>query len=103
MKVGVHGGAGQLSSAGNYFDLVLYIKVNFSALYTSSGSAVGFPSLTSFRYGKILIDTCSAFKNAEHELSERVLRIESCWRRTSLQLDFLGQVWDDLDQEHQDI
>jgi hypothetical protein len=24
MKVGVHGGAGQLSSAGNYFDLVLY-------------------------------------------------------------------------------
>jgi hypothetical protein len=64
---------------------------------------MGFTSLTSFRYGKILIDTCSTFKNADRELSERVLRIESCWKRTSLQLDFLGQVWDDLDKEHQDI
>jgi hypothetical protein len=72
-------------------------------LFSGSGSAACFTSLTIFRYGKILIGTCSAFKNAEGELSERVVRIESCWKRTSLQLDFLRHVWDDLDEEHQDI
>ncbi|KAH0559348.1 hypothetical protein GP486_004136 [Trichoglossum hirsutum] len=60
-------------------------------------------SLIPKRYGKCLIDTCSAFKNADNEISERILRIESCWKRTSLQLDFLGRVWEDLDVDHQDI
>ncbi|KAL9084941.1 MAG: hypothetical protein Q9165_007807 [Trypethelium subeluteriae] len=55
------------------------------------------------RYGKILVETCRAFKHAEKEICERALHIESCWKRTSLQLDFLGRVWNELDQEHQSI
>ncbi|KAL9078816.1 MAG: hypothetical protein Q9157_002257 [Trypethelium eluteriae] len=55
------------------------------------------------RYGKLLIETCRAFKHAEEEIRERALHIESCWKRTSLQLDFLCRVWGELDQEHQSI
>jgi hypothetical protein len=55
------------------------------------------------RYGKILIDTCASFKNAEAEVDERVLSVKSYWKRTSTQLDFLKQIWMTLDEEHQNI
>ncbi|PQE28607.1 Het-s domain protein [Rutstroemia sp. NJR-2017a WRK4] len=56
-----------------------------------------------FKYGKILIDTCASFKNAEAEVDERVLSVKSYWKRTSTQLDFLKQIWMTLDEEHQSI
>ncbi|KAI9690151.1 MAG: hypothetical protein M1822_009112 [Bathelium mastoideum] len=55
------------------------------------------------KYGKALIETCHAFRHAEKEIFERTLRIESCWNRTSLQLDFLARIWGELDQEHQNV
>ena len=46
---------------------------------------------------------CASVKGAESEIAERVLCIESHWKRTSLQLDFLQRVWKSLDAEHQTI
>ena len=59
--------------------------------------------LTRSRYGRILIKTCATFKGAEAEISERVLCIESHWKRTAIQLDFIKQIWKTLDEEHQII
>ncbi|MCJ1328273.1 hypothetical protein MMC10_004949 [Thelotrema lepadinum] len=56
-----------------------------------------------FKYGKILLDTCAVFKNADAQVNERVLRIQSYWKRTSVQLEFLQRVWKSLDNEHQEI
>ena len=56
-----------------------------------------------FRYGKILVDHYATFKDAGTEIIERVLHVESCWKRTSMQIDFLRQVWSTLDEEHQNI
>ena len=46
---------------------------------------------------------CASIKGAESEIAERILCIESHWKRTSLQLDFLRRVWQSLDKEHQTI
>ena len=46
---------------------------------------------------------CASVKGAASEIAERVLCIESHWKRTSLQLDFLRCVWQSLDEEHQSI
>jgi hypothetical protein len=55
------------------------------------------------RYGKILIETCASFKGAETEIDERVLCVKSHWKRTSMQLDFIKQIWETLDEEFQNI
>lgn len=49
------------------------------------------------------MDQYATFKGAETEINERVLRIESNWKRTTMQLNFLQQVWETLDEEHQSI
>lgn len=59
--------------------------------------------LTQSRYGKILVETCATFKGAEAEINERVLCVESHWKRTIIQLDFMKRIWKDLDEEHQAI
>lgn len=58
---------------------------------------------TQTRYGGILVKTCAAFRCAEAEINERVLYIESCWKRTTTQIEFIKRVWEDLDDEHQQI
>jgi hypothetical protein len=55
------------------------------------------------RYGKILVEQYAMFKNAADEINERVLWIESIWKRTTIQLAFLQKVCETLDEEHQDI
>jgi hypothetical protein len=55
------------------------------------------------RYGKILVEKYAAFKDAADEINERVLWVESIWKRTTIQLDFLRKVCETLDEEHQDI
>ncbi|KAL8993904.1 MAG: hypothetical protein Q9169_005995 [Polycauliona sp. 2 TL-2023] len=56
-----------------------------------------------FKYGKILVKTCEAFKGAEAEINERVLCIENHWKRTTMQLEVIRQIWGSLDEEHQSI
>ena len=65
-------------------------------------------SLTAFRfvelrgrYGKILEQMCASFKDAEEEISERVLCIEQHWNRTAIQLEFLRPVWSEMGENHQ--
>ena len=58
---------------------------------------------TRSRYGRILVQTCAAFKAAEAEINERVLCVESHWKRTIMQLDFIQRIWKCLDEEHQNI
>ncbi|KAF2495492.1 hypothetical protein BU16DRAFT_561777 [Lophium mytilinum] len=53
--------------------------------------------------GSKFVATCSAFKNAEREILERVLRINNRWYRTKSQLAFLSRVWSTLDREHQEL
>lgn len=55
------------------------------------------------RYGKILVKICATFKDAEAEISERVLCVESHWKRTTMQLDLIKRIWETLDEEHQSI
>ncbi|KAK3112369.1 hypothetical protein LTR53_011434 [Teratosphaeriaceae sp. CCFEE 6253] len=56
-----------------------------------------------FKYGQELIDACGAYKHADTKVSERALRIESSWYRTSVQLNFIRQIHADLDDELQDL
>ncbi|KAL8669335.1 MAG: hypothetical protein Q9168_006071 [Polycauliona sp. 1 TL-2023] len=56
-----------------------------------------------FKYGKILVKTCGAFKGAEAEINERVLCIENHWKRTTMQLEVILPIWKSLDEEHQRI
>jgi hypothetical protein len=55
------------------------------------------------RYGKTLVEQYATFKDAADEINERVLCVESIWKRTTMQLDFLRKVCETLDEEHQDI
>jgi hypothetical protein len=55
------------------------------------------------RHGNNLVHMCASVKGAESEITERVLCIETNWKRTSLQLDILRRVWQSLDEEHQTI
>ena len=51
------------------------------------------------RRGRQLIRLCKSVKNAEAELGERITIIDSHWTRTSIQLDFLKRVWNELNKE----
>ena len=53
------------------------------------------------RYGKTLVETCAIFKSAEAKINERVLGVQSHFKRTSLQLPIIKQIWQGLDEEHQ--
>ncbi|KAL9622127.1 MAG: hypothetical protein Q9160_003470 [Pyrenula sp. 1 TL-2023] len=55
------------------------------------------------KYGRILVDTCAAIKNATRDIQERLLRIENSWNRIKIQINFLNKVWADLDDEHQHL
>ena len=55
------------------------------------------------RHGNHLVDMCASAKAAESEIAERVLHIESYWKRTRVQLDFLRGVWETLDEEYRTI
>lgn len=70
-----------------------------------AGLALGVVALTDlcFKYGKLLVETCATLKGAENEINERVLCVESHWKRTAIQLDFIKRIWKSLDEEHQII
>ncbi|KAK3361701.1 hypothetical protein B0T24DRAFT_691680 [Lasiosphaeria ovina] len=56
-----------------------------------------------FKYGKELRDVCSAFKHADAQISERVLRLDNGWLRITHQLNFLRRVSDMMDDEHRQV
>ena len=53
------------------------------------------------RYGNTLVQICATFKNAETEIKERVVRVEACWLRIGMQLDFVRRIAQILDEHHQ--
>jgi hypothetical protein len=55
------------------------------------------------RYGERLLKLCAAFRGAEEELTERILRIETGWLRISKQLEFMQRVEGLMDRYHRDI
>lgn len=55
------------------------------------------------RYGEKLMKLCSAFKGAEEEINERILRLEAGWLKTSKQLEFMKQIEDVMDKYHRSI
>ena len=60
-------------------------------------------ALTKVRWGKILIDACNSFRNAESELNERVLRVEARWIQVEAQVILVKQLAPILEDEHQNI
>ncbi|KAI1752060.1 hypothetical protein F4782DRAFT_540595 [Xylaria castorea] len=56
-----------------------------------------------FKYGKRLLDLCAAFRGAEQELIERIVRIETGWLRIAKQLEFMQRVEGLMDTYHRNI
>ncbi|ETS76169.1 hypothetical protein PFICI_11556 [Pestalotiopsis fici W106-1] len=44
------------------------------------------------KYGSKLMKLCAAFRGANNEITERILRLETGWFKTELQLDFMRRV-----------
>ncbi|KAI1736139.1 hypothetical protein F4680DRAFT_433538 [Xylaria scruposa] len=55
------------------------------------------------RHGQRLLKLCEAFKRAEDELTERILRVEAGWLRTVKQLEFMQRVAGSMDEYHKQI
>ncbi|OKL64437.1 hypothetical protein UA08_00880 [Talaromyces atroroseus] len=56
-----------------------------------------------FKYGSILVELCSAFKNATSKIIEGVLRLKNYWIRAEVQLKVVESIAHTLDDEHQKI
>jgi len=54
-----------------------------------------------FRFGNILLQKLAAYRAAEEEVMQKLLCIELQWKKTSMQLEFIRSVWQELDVEHQ--
>ncbi|RWA09192.1 hypothetical protein EKO27_g5901 [Xylaria grammica] len=55
------------------------------------------------RHGQRLMKLCEAFKHAEGELTERILRVEAGWLSTVKQLEFMQMVGGSMDEYHKQI
>ncbi|KAI3342345.1 hypothetical protein F4824DRAFT_198230 [Ustulina deusta] len=56
-----------------------------------------------FKYGERLLKLCAAFRGAEEELTERILRIKTGWLKIAKQLEFMQRVERLMDKYHHDI
>ncbi|KAJ5746946.1 uncharacterized protein N7511_008642 [Penicillium nucicola] len=56
-----------------------------------------------FKYGKQLLEKYESYKAAEKEVSERAVILAARWKRISLQLEILKQIWSTLDHDHQSL
>lgn len=52
----------------------------------------------SCRFGNELVESCRVYAAADSKLSEKALRVESCWHRASIQLDFIRSIHGELDE-----
>ncbi|GAP92115.1 putative podospora anserina S mat+ genomic DNA chromosome supercontig 6 [Rosellinia necatrix] len=56
-----------------------------------------------FKYGEKLMKLCAAFRDADGEVAERVLRVHAGWLKTAEQLKFMQHVEWLMDAGHRDI
>ncbi|KAH8693007.1 hypothetical protein BGW36DRAFT_410172, partial [Talaromyces proteolyticus] len=56
-----------------------------------------------FKYGSMLVELCSAFKNATSKIIELVLRLKNYWIRAQVQLKIVKSIAHTLDDEHRKI
>jgi hypothetical protein len=53
-----------------------------------------------YEYGKALVKTCQAFRAAESELGQGLIRVEQCWLRIEMQLVVLHSLAPELDERY---
>ncbi|KAL6894962.1 hypothetical protein GGI43DRAFT_411547 [Trichoderma evansii] len=58
---------------------------------------------TAYHWGAELVELCKAFANAEARLHESVVRVEACWLKIQLQLEFIRRLEPQLDEWHKNI
>lgn len=58
---------------------------------------------TAYHWGSELVEICKAFANAEARLRESVVRVEACWLKIQLQLEFIRRLEPQLDEWHKSI
>ncbi|KAM0449150.1 hypothetical protein ACHAO4_007812 [Trichoderma viride] len=58
---------------------------------------------TAYHWGTDLVALCKAFANAETRLRESVVRVEACWLKIQLQLEFLRRLEPQLSEWHKNI
>lgn len=58
---------------------------------------------TAYHWGTELVALCKAFANAETQLHESVVRVEACWLKIQLQLEFIRRLEPQLTEWHKNI
>ncbi|KAL7941058.1 hypothetical protein V8C42DRAFT_335995 [Trichoderma barbatum] len=58
---------------------------------------------TTYHWGKELVALCKAFANAEARLHEGVVRVEVCWLKIQMQLEFVRRLEPQLNDWHKNI
>lgn len=58
---------------------------------------------TAYHWGTDLVALCKAFANAETRLRESVVRVEACWLKIQLQLEFIRRLEPQLSEWHKNI
>ncbi|GFP60478.1 hypothetical protein TASIC1_0019002400 [Trichoderma asperellum] len=58
---------------------------------------------TAYHWGAELVALCKAFANAETQLHESVVRVEACWLKIQLQLEFIRRLEPQLNEWHKNI
>lgn len=55
------------------------------------------------RYGRELVATCKAFREADARLAEGVLRVEACWVRFATQLEMVKDLAPHMEDRHREV
>lgn len=55
------------------------------------------------RYGKLLKELYSSFKDADDEVRERIILIQEAWNRTRQQIDVYQKIQGSLDEDHREV
>ncbi|UKZ96455.1 uncharacterized protein TrAFT101_011244 [Trichoderma asperellum] len=58
---------------------------------------------TAYHWGAELVALCKAFANAETQLHQSVVRVEACWLKIQLQLEFIRRLEPQLNEWHKNI
>lgn len=53
-----------------------------------------------YRYGKAFVKTCQAFRDADSQFNEQVVRVEACWMHIESQLEAVRSLAQVMDQQH---
>ena len=64
-------------------------------------SGLDFDLINRNRYGTLLVKTCNSYKNADQEIRESILIIETRWLKIQRQLELLREIWPSLDEDYQ--